>query len=184
MIPSPPRSVTLVLGGARSGKSMWALQYVETNYTRPLYLATAEPNDEEMLRRIRNHRRERSSRWQTLEQPLDIEPVLTDPTLGADAILVDCLTLWVANVLLKLGANQFEERERSLMDALGRPGRPVVVVSNEVGLGVVPPTGLGREYRDLLGRLNQRLAALADRVVFMVAGLPLPLKGCLQETEE
>jgi adenosylcobinamide kinase/adenosylcobinamide-phosphate guanylyltransferase len=171
----------LVLGGARSGKSRWAQRFVSQHYKRPLYLATAEAGDDEMRERIRHHREARGPEWQTVEEPLDIAGVLTDTAMDAGAVLVDCLTLWLTNVMLKLGGEQFASRRDALVAALSAPARPVVLVSNEVGMGLVPESALGREFRDLAGWLNQAVADVADLVVFVVAGQPLAIKGRLPE---
>ncbi|NCO41486.1 MAG: bifunctional adenosylcobinamide kinase/adenosylcobinamide-phosphate guanylyltransferase [Armatimonadetes bacterium CG_4_10_14_3_um_filter_66_18] len=168
-------TVTLVLGGARSGKSRWALQHA-SHYERPVYLATAEPGDDEMRERIRHHQQERGSEWRTVEEPLEIDRVLTDGNLNAGVVLVDCLTLWLSNVVTQLGSDRYTERRDALLEALAKPAQPVVLVSNEVGMGIVPASELGREFRDLAGWLNQDMARVADKVVLVVAGLSLALK--------
>ena len=167
----------LVLGGARSGKSRYAETVVEASGLARLYIATAEPLDAEMRERIATHRRRRQG-WTTIEAPRDIEAALTAHAAPGRAILVDCLTLWLSNLLLD-GAAGLEQRCVALRETLARLSGLVVAVSNEVGLGLVPDTALGRRFRDLQGRLNQDIAAAADRVVFVAAGLPLPLKGQL-----
>jgi adenosylcobinamide kinase/adenosylcobinamide-phosphate guanylyltransferase len=165
--------VTLVLGGARSGKSAYAEKLVEGT-GGGLYLATAEAGDGEMAERIREHRRRRGTTWTTVEEPLDLAGALGRYTSPERPVLVDCLTLWLSNIM---AANLDVTAEA---EALGRclvrlPG-PVVLVSSEVGLGIVPGTELGRLFRDHAGRLNQTVARIADRVVFVAAGLPLVLK--------
>ncbi len=169
--------IILVLGGARSGKSTYALRLAEELFDKPLYIATAEAGDREMAERIRIHKRSRSRRWKCVEEPLDIASVVAAPTPHCDGILVDCMTLWVSNVLLKEKEKAFENRARKLIAALRKAHRPVIIVSNEVGLGIVPEHELGRKFRDLAGRLNQDLAKLADTVVFVVSGLPMVIKG-------
>lgn len=167
--------LTLVLGGARSGKSSHAEALArETNLSR-LYLATAQPFDDEMRDRIRQHRADRDGDgWQTIEEPLDL-PGAIDRASGPDAVmLVDCLTLWLSNLML--AGRAIDGETASLLAVLAKAAGPVILVSNEVGLGIVPETPLGRAFRDAQGRLNQRVAALADRVIFMAAGLPLILK--------
>ncbi|MEX0760422.1 MAG: bifunctional adenosylcobinamide kinase/adenosylcobinamide-phosphate guanylyltransferase [Tistlia sp.] len=175
--------VTLVLGGARSGKSAHAEALVEGAAGACFYLATAEAGDAEMAERIAAHRARRGGRWRTLEEPLDLAGALTrgvPSEAGREpepvgAILVDCLTLWLANLL---GAGRDPAAEtRRLLEALPGVAAPVVFVSNEVGLGIVPTSALGRRFRDEAGRLNQAVAAAADRVVFVAAGLPLVLKS-------
>jgi adenosylcobinamide kinase/adenosylcobinamide-phosphate guanylyltransferase len=184
----PSGRLTLLLGGVRSGKSARALALAEPRLTaggRALFVATAQAFDDEMARRIAAHRAERSGTWHTLESPLDLPADLVR-TLVAEpryaVVLIDCLTLWVSNVLLSLGDDDDAEaivgdRTRALLSARTvKPDVPWVVVSNEVGLGVVPPTPLGRRYRDALGRANQLVAAAADDVTLMVAGLELAIK--------
>ena len=165
-------SVSLVLGGARSGKSRYAEGLLSLHTGNRIYLATAEPGDAEMRARIEDHRRRRGTSWRTVEAPLDIAPIIADA--GEDAILLDCLTLWLANLMS--AGRDIGKAERELWSALGDVRAPVVLVSNEVGLGIVPDNALAREFRDHAGRLNQAMAALADRVFFLAAGLPLTLK--------
>jgi len=167
-----PSGVTLVLGGARSGKSAYAEKLLAEIPGPRTYLATAAAGDAEMAERIRRHRERRGAGWRTLEAPVEIAtPIHETP----GPVLVDCLTLWVSN-LMAAGADSDAAVERLLV-ALRREGGPVVLVSNEVGLGIVPDNALAREFRDRAGRVNQRVAAAADRVVFIAAGLPLALKG-------
>jgi adenosylcobinamide kinase / adenosylcobinamide-phosphate guanylyltransferase len=164
--------LTLVLGGARSGKSRHA-EHLVTGLPPPwIYVATAEALDDEMAARIAEHRARRDRRWRTVEAPRDLARTI-DGTDGAP-VLVDCLTLWLTNLML---ADADLETEISrLEDALGRASGPVVLVANEVGLGIVPDNALARRFREAAGRLNQRIAARADRVVMMVAGIPLEVK--------
>jgi adenosylcobinamide kinase / adenosylcobinamide-phosphate guanylyltransferase len=169
---------TLVLGGARSGKSRFAEQLILASGLEPIYVATAQTLDDEMRLRIREHRRRRAEQgWRTIEEPLQLAATLDRETGPGRAVLVDCLTLWLSNVMLAkmdVSAVTGELVERML----GLPS-PVIMVSNEVGLGIVPDTALGREFRDTQGRLNQSIAAIVPRVVFIAAGLPLVLKGTL-----
>ena len=169
----------LVLGGARSGKSRFAQQLAERRWKRPLYLATAEVKDKEMARRIRTHRQARGARWRCVEEPLDIADVLATGSANADGVLVDCMTLWLSNILLKEGSGAIQKRRQTLLESVKKFRRDLILVSNEVGMGIVPENELGREFRDQAGWLNQALAAEADTVVFVVAGLPLVLKGTL-----
>jgi adenosylcobinamide kinase/adenosylcobinamide-phosphate guanylyltransferase len=169
--------VTLVLGGARSGKSAFALRRAEERFRAPLLVATAEACDAEMARRIEAHRRARSARWACVEEPLAIAGVLTAPPATCDGILVDCLTVWLGNLFVRQGEAAVEWCVQELLEALASPPRDVILVSNEVGLGIVPDHELGRKFRDAAGWLNQKLAARAEEVVFLAAGLPLPLKG-------
>jgi len=166
--------LTLVLGGARSGKSRYAEELTKPAGAKAIYIATAQALDEEMRRRIAAHRARRDQAWTTVEAPLELVHALGALDPGGPA-LVDCLTLWLSNVML---AKRDLVREcDGLIAALRACAAPVVAVSNEVGLGIVPGTTLGRAFRDAQGILNQRVAALADRVVLMSAGLPLVLKG-------
>jgi adenosylcobinamide kinase / adenosylcobinamide-phosphate guanylyltransferase len=166
--------LTLVLGGARSGKSRYAERLVEAAASRGTYCATAEPRDDEMTARIAAHRARRGPFWRTVEAPL-----LLAEAVGAEArpdrpVLVDCLTLWLSNLML--ADAPLPARFAMLQAALHEAAGPVVLVANEVGLGLVPETPLGRRFRDEAGWLNQDIAGLADRVVFVAAGLPLILK--------
>ncbi len=162
----------LILGGARSGKTGHGMALAEAAGPSRLYIATAEAGDAEMAARIARHRQERGAGWRTIEAPLDLVRALH--AFPDDAVLVDCLTLWLSN-LIHAGREPEEETSR-LTDALARCDRPVILVSNEVGLGLVPETPLGRLFRDEQGRLNQRIAALVGAVDFVAAGLVLPLK--------
>ncbi len=166
--------LTLVLGGARSGKSRYAEWLIETYPPPWIYVATAEANDEEMAERIAAHSDRRGSDWQTVEVPHALVDALTAEPAGA-AILVDCLTLWLCN-LMERGAD-IESQIAALKETLANRTGPTVLVSNEVGLGIVPDNALARRFRDLQGRLNQDLATQAARVVMMVAGVPVPVKS-------
>jgi adenosylcobinamide kinase/adenosylcobinamide-phosphate guanylyltransferase len=168
----PP--VMLVLGGARSGKSRYAERLVEHGAICGTYCATAEAGDPEMAARIAAHRARRGPFWRTVEAPLELASAIAAETASERPLLVDCLTLWLSNVFM--AGRRPEEEGRKLCDALREAAGPVVLVSNEVGMGLVPETPLGRTFRDAAGWLNQDLAALADRVVFVAAGLPLVLK--------
>ncbi len=166
--------LTLVLGGARSGKSRHAERLVEAAASCGIYCATAEPGDYEMAARIAAHRARRGPFWRTVEAPLRLAEAVGAEARPGRAVLVDCLTLWLSNLMLAEARleDEFTTLHMALRDAAG----PVVLVSNEVGLGLVPETPLGRRFRDEAGWLNQDMAALADRVVFVAAGLPLVLK--------
>ncbi len=171
--------VMLVLGGARSGKSEFAKKTAESEFARPLYLATAEALDKEMAERVARHRKARGPRWTTIEAPLEAARAIESGAPECDGVLMDCATLWLTNVLLKEGAGAWERRRGELLLALSRAARRVVIVSNEVGMGIVPESELGRSFRDYAGWLNQALAAAADAVVLLVAGIPLVIKGSL-----
>jgi adenosylcobinamide kinase/adenosylcobinamide-phosphate guanylyltransferase len=183
--------LVFILGGARAGKSAYAERLVAEHGPRVLYVATAEVKDDEMHSRIQAHRARRPATWTTLEAPRDVGAALLSLGPSADAVLLDCLTLLVTNWVLTYAGEEemvdpaIEEvtdaavvaEIEAILEAQAQLGLPMVVVSNEVGMGLVPPYPLGRLYRDVLGRANQRLAAAADRVFLMVAGLPMTLKG-------
>jgi adenosylcobinamide kinase/adenosylcobinamide-phosphate guanylyltransferase len=171
------KNFIFVMGGARSGKSSWALRYAEEHYDSYIYLATAEVLDEEMAERVRLHRELRNAKWGLVEEPLMIAEALETKCAGADAVLIDCLTVWLSNVLLKMGDEQVAAYEHSLFEAISRRKQTIIAVANEVGTGVVPEYALGRKFRDLAGSLNQRIAAMADKAFYMIAGLPMCLKG-------
>ena len=174
------KRLTLILGGVRAGKTSYA-QRLAADGGQVLFLATAEAGDQEMEQRIRSHRERRPADWDTLEEPIDLVAGLTPLLPSYDTVLLDCLTLWVSNLLLR-GPDIGSARKdilweaRSLLDLYRNSAASWIVVSNEVGLGVVPPTELGRIYADELGRVNQLVAAEADDVYFMAAGLPLRVK--------
>jgi adenosylcobinamide kinase/adenosylcobinamide-phosphate guanylyltransferase len=168
--PLPP--VTFVLGGARSGKSSYGETLVELVPGPCIYLATAQAGDPEMIERIQRHRRRRGERWRTVEEPLELGRALQE---ADSAVLVDCLTLWLSN-LMHAGRDTVTESDMLLM-SLPVLTHPVVFVSNEVGQGIVPDNPLARRFRDEAGRLNQAMAAAADQVIYMVAGLPMTVKA-------
>jgi adenosylcobinamide kinase/adenosylcobinamide-phosphate guanylyltransferase len=164
----------LVLGGQRSGKSRYAENLVASSLRLPVYLATATAGDPEMHERIEAHRARRGREWRTVEEPLDISGQLLALADPGRAVLVECLTLWLAN-LLEARREPAEETDR-LVEALRRADGPAVIVSNEVGAGIVPENALARRYADALGVLNQRIAAAVGRVVLVAAGIPVLLK--------
>ena len=169
----PP--VTLVLGGARSGKSAFAEQRVEAASAARLYLATGQAWDDEMRARIATHKDRRGSGWETVEAPVELTEALAENARADRPVLVDCLTLWVTNLML--GEHDIDAAFEGLAKALPGLRGPVVFVSNEVGLGIVPDNGMARAFRDHAGRLHQSIAGLADEVYFVAAGLPLKMKG-------
>jgi adenosylcobinamide kinase / adenosylcobinamide-phosphate guanylyltransferase len=164
----------LILGGARSGKSAYALRLGETFGPERLYLATAEAGDEEMTARIARHRADRGRGWTTLEEPLEIARALGAEARPGRVVVVDCLTLWLSNVLL--AGRDPGQAVAGLIQAIGALAGPAILVSNEVGLGIVPEHRLGREFRDWQGRTNREVAEACDAAVFIAAGLPLQLK--------
>ena len=172
---------TLVLGGQRSGKSRYAERLVVESGLARIYLATATAGDGEMAERIAAHRDRRNGEWTTVEEPIDL-PGAVERLARPDAVvLVDCLTLWLNN--LYAAERSIETESDRLLATLGRLAGPVVLVSNEVGSGIIPANDLARAYADALGTLNQRVAAAVSRVVLVVAGLPLVLKPVRKENE-
>lgn len=169
-------TTVLVLGGARSGKSRLAEGIVTRTGLVRVYLATATAGDEEMAARIAEHRSRRDGRgWETVEEPMALEAALRRRAGESTGLLVDCLTLWLSNIMLS-GADT-EERTSALAKTVADLPGLVVLVSNEVGMGLVPDTPLGRRFRDAQGTLNQTVAAAAEHVLFVAAGLPITLKG-------
>jgi adenosylcobinamide kinase/adenosylcobinamide-phosphate guanylyltransferase len=168
-------SLTVILGGARSGKSRLAQDLVGGTKREVVFIATATPGDEEMAARIDHHRRERPSHWVTIEEPLDLSHTLVRVAPEA-TVIVDCLTLWLANVMAAGWETSaiVADATRAAATAVARAGE-TIVVSNEVGMGVVPPSSLGRAFRDLAGRVNQIWVGAADRAGLVVAGRVLPL---------
>jgi adenosylcobinamide kinase/adenosylcobinamide-phosphate guanylyltransferase len=168
--------IILITGGARSGKSKYAEQRAAALGSRWLYIATAEAKDDEMARRIAAHRKRRGRAWTTVEEPVQLAETLLAWRGRTDCALVDCLTLWLSNLLFRGGENQVEENVETLVRSLPQLDFPVVFVTNEVGAGIVPDNPLARQFRDLAGWTNQRIAAAANEVVLMVAGIPLTVK--------
>lgn len=171
----------LVLGGARSGKSRYALSLVSRLGKSPLYIATAANKDEEMDQRIEQHKKSRPEHFRCVEEPINIPRVINEESSGMDVLLIDCLTLWLSNILLKFGENAVHERQDALVNAIHNSVKNIIMVSNEVGMGIVPDNKTARIYRDLAGFLNQTLAQEVEVVVFVAAGLPLAIKGKLPE---
>lgn len=173
------KKLVLILGGVRSGKSSYAQQLASGLGNRILFLATAEAGDEEMKRRIARHKSSRPESWRTVEEPLDIAGALRKNTAHADAVIIDCITVWLSNMLMhdeKLSEESMLAGIDGLINAYEKDYATYIVVSGEVGMGIVPEHPLGRVFRDYLGLANQRLAGIADRVVLMVAGIPMDLK--------
>jgi len=168
-------TITLVLGGARSGKSQFAENLVLTSGKKPVYVATSEIQDGEMAKRIKQHQARRGQSWQIWEEPCNLVATLAKISDKAHCVLVDCLTLWLSNLLLA-GRDIAAERQ-ALLRFLETAGGDIVFVSNEVGLGIVPDNALARQFRDHAGEMHQAFAPVADRVYFIAAGLPLTLKG-------
>ncbi|MGD8961948.1 MAG: bifunctional adenosylcobinamide kinase/adenosylcobinamide-phosphate guanylyltransferase [Desulfobacterales bacterium] len=170
--------LTFVIGGCRSGKSTYALQTAENvNGDKKIFVATCLPQDDEMTQRVTRHQKDRGQHWTTIEEPLYLPDVISEHSPNADVMLIDCLTLWVSNLLMKTAdGKKWEEIVSRLIDALGKAACPLVVVSNEVGAGIVPDNQLARQYRDIIGLVNQAVANTAGKVVWMVAGIPVIVK--------
>jgi adenosylcobinamide kinase/adenosylcobinamide-phosphate guanylyltransferase len=173
------KEVIFVIGGCRSGKSRQALEAAEgMPGDHKTFIATCIPHDEEMKQRVEQHQKERSLIWRTVEEPIRLPQAIVEQSRQADVVLVDCLTLWISNLMLEL------DDDRKILAGLPELTRalqsvhcPVVLVSNEVGTGIVPENQLSRRFRDLVGSTNQTVAGQADRVVWMVAGIPVGIKG-------
>ena len=171
------QNITLVIGGARSGKSAYAENLCDASAKKKVYLATAEAGDQEMITRIQHHQDRRGPEWSTIEEPLALAKTLQAHANDDTIILVDCLALWLTNLLL--GNRDIEAETLKLIDFLVQANGSIVFVTNEVGQGIVPENALARTFRDEAGRLNQQIAATADCVVLVTAGLPMALKGKL-----
>ena len=168
----------LILGGVRSGKSALAEQRALESGLQVVYVATATAGDEEMAARIAHHRQRRPDAWRIVEEPLSLAAALRGSAAENHCIIVDCLTLWLTNLLLADDPTLLERERSALLEGLpSLPGK-IILVSNEVGLGIVPLGELSRRFADEAGRLHQQLAACCERVTFVAAGLPLTLKGC------
>jgi adenosylcobinamide kinase/adenosylcobinamide-phosphate guanylyltransferase len=172
--------ITLVLGGARSGKSRIAQELASASLLPVVYIATATALDEEMARRIEHHQHNRPSDWHLRECPLDLSAALQEETQQPQTILVDCLTLWLNNQLFEYPEQDFSALFEELVNSLNTNNANVIFVANEVGLGIIPLGEVSRKFVDEAGRLNQQLAQIADKVFFIAAGLPLVLKDSIQ----
>ena len=175
------KEVILVTGGCRSGKSRFALDYVNKHFKNKVFVATAEALDDEMERRIQRHQEERGSDWKTIEEPITLSEMLASLEEDCQVALIDCLTLWITNLLMaETTEDDIFARVNDLADMIRKIPQSVVVVTNEVGSGIVPDNRMARVFRDLVGAINQKMATCADSVVFMVAGLPQVIKGSLE----
>jgi len=174
------RQNTLILGGCRSGKSSHALALAnQVPGDRKIFMATSVPTDGEMQERVEKHIQERGDSWQTAEVPVDIPEKIELLAPDVDVILVDCLTLWVSNLLFnELDSQKIFEKTELLTHVLKKTACPVIMVSNEVGSGIVPENALARKFRDMAGFVNQKVAAASDRVTLVVAGIPMGIKSC------
>lgn len=171
-----PHEIILITGGARSGKSAYAEKRAAALDVRRLYIATAEAGDDEMAQRIAAHQKRRGNVWTTVEEPVQLAETLLEWRGRTDYALVDCLTLWISNLLVAGEPSRVEEHVEALAQTLPQLDFSIVLVTNEVGSGIVPENPLARRFRDLAGRANQRIAALATEVVLMVAGIPMIVK--------
>ncbi len=174
---SPTRNtITLITGGSRSGKSSHALKLAEA-FDKRLYIATAEAFDKEMKERIVNHQKERGEAYTTIEEPLKVSRVIKSEGSKFDIIILDCLTVWLGNLQHYLGNQEEQEAEfLSLRELLENPPCSIILVTNEVGMGIVPENEMSRKFRDAAGLLNQLIAEMADQVVLMVSGIPMIIK--------
>ncbi len=172
------KKMTFITGGCRSGKSRYALDYANRHFSRKLYLATAEAFDEEMARRVALHQKARGPEWQTIEEPIEVVRRMEECVDKVEVILFDCMTLWLSNLLLKWHEeSRVMDEVVRLTETIREIDTSLIMVSNEVGMGIVPNDPLGRQFRDLSGAANQRMTEAADTVVFMVSGIPMFLKG-------
>jgi adenosylcobinamide kinase/adenosylcobinamide-phosphate guanylyltransferase len=171
------KEVTLVTGGVRSGKSQMALT-LATGRGRRVFLATAEPLDEEMRKRIKKHQEDRGASFLTVEEPIHLADALDNLPADVDLVLIDCLTVWIGNLLHRKGAGEGDLPEiDAFLTRLADPPCDLIIVTNEVGMGIVPANELARRFRDLAGWLNQKVAGIGTRVIFMVSGIPTVIKG-------
>ena len=168
--------IVLITGAARSGKSHYAEQQARELGPRRLYIATAEAKDHEMRQRIEEHKRRRGNDWITIEEPLALTETLLGQRAQTDCALVDCLTLWLSNLLLAYEAKYAQEKVEQLVETAGQLEFHLILVSNEVGWGIAPDNLLARQFRDLSGWANQRIAAVASEVVLMITGIPMIVK--------
>jgi len=167
-----------VLGGCRSGKSRYAVKLAEGFVgDRKIYIATAAPGDDEMKQRIKQHQKERSKNWTTIEEPILLPEAIIENSPKSDLILVDCLTLWISNILLETNDQETIPRHiHNLIHSIETAQCAVILVSNEVGTGIVPDNALARRFRDVVGHVNQNVAACSDKVIWMAAGIPVKIK--------
>lgn len=173
------KEIIFVIGGCRSGKSSYALETAEKiPGNRKIYMATCVPQDDEMKQRVAKHQKERSQSWATVEVPLELPEAIREASRKENVILVDCLTLWVSNLLMEIDdGKKIENRIARLTAALEKVPGAIVLVSNEIGTGIVPENKLARQYRDHIGLANQAVAKTAGKVIWMVAGIPVTIKN-------
>jgi len=170
------KEVVFFLGGCKSGKSRHALKYAnQLSNENKTYIATCQPQDNEMKHRVEMHQKERGNDWNTVEEYLDLPQAVIDCGKNSNVILIDCLTLWITNLLLA-NIDNIEKSAEELIQAISNVPCPVLIVSNEVGMGIVPENKLARTFRDIAGIVNQKIAAYADKVINTVAGIPVTIK--------
>ncbi len=168
--------VTLVTGGCRSGKSSYALEITES-YDRKVFIATAEPFDDEMADRISSHQEERGNRFKTIEEPIHLADALATVSADTQVVVIDCITVWLGNLMHHQGVDEKNcQPVDRFLEVIVSPPCDIVIVSNEVGMGLIPADAMSRFYRDLAGSVNQKIAALADEAFLVVSGIPLKLK--------
>lgn len=171
------KELIFITGGCRSGKSQFALDYANRHFRKKLYLATSEALDEEMVKRIEDHKKRRGVDWQTVEEPINIAEAIRQHGNDMEVILLDCITLWLSNLLMRQKSDHEIVNEVSkLTDTVNHGQTSFIFVSNEVGMGIVSVDPLGRRFRDLAGMANQKIAEAAQTVIFMVSGIPIFLK--------
>ena len=172
------KSVTLLLGGCRSGKSRRALELGrQERVSQKIFIATCQPQDDEMRQRVIRHQKERSEHWTTKEVPLNLPEAVQQHSTSDTLVLIDCLTLWVSNLMFATDLpDEIDRATEKLCRTLSVVAGPLILVSNEVGAGIVPENDLARRYRDAVGWVNQRVAAVADHVIWMVAGIEVKVK--------
>jgi adenosylcobinamide kinase/adenosylcobinamide-phosphate guanylyltransferase len=172
------KKMILITGGCRSGKSRYALDYANRHFSKKLYLATCEALDEEMAQRIEHHKKMRGPEWRTVEESIDIVDQIRLHGDGVEVIVLDCITLWLSNLLMrrKDDLDIIDEVNR-LIDTINQGQTSLILVSNEVGMGIVPADPLSRRFRDLSGMANQKIAEVVHTVIFMVSGIPIFLRG-------
>jgi len=172
------KKMIFITGGCRSGKSSYALDYANQHFSKKLYLATCEALDEEMAQRIEHHKKMRGPEWQTVEEPLEIVNKIRQYGNEVDVILLDCITLWLSNLLMwRRDDPEIMDEVSRLIDTVKQIPVSLIIVSNEVGMGIVPADPLSRRFRDLSGMANQKIVGVAETVIFMVSGIPFFLKG-------
>ena len=172
------KTMILITGGCRSGKSRFALDYANQHFLKKLYLATCEALDEEMAQRIEHHKKMRGPEWQTIEESIAIVNEIREYGDKVEVILLDCITLWLSNLLMKWNSDsRIMDEVNRFIDLIQQSQTSLIIVSNEVGMGIVPADPLSRRFRDLSGMINQRIAEVVDTVIYMVSGIPMFLKG-------